>query len=144
MCCGSTRHSNRPSGDFDFLKDPLFFTSSVFVKSRERVAASTFVMGLCLLIYNLGQRALRQALLKAGESLPNQIGKPTHCPTLHWVFQCFQAVHLLQVAGVQQVSNLTPERRRILSFLGAAYRQYYLPRSAQPPNLEVKIIDCGS
>lgn len=47
---------------FRFLKDPLFFTSSVFLNSRERVAALAMVMGLCLLVYSLGQRALRQAL----------------------------------------------------------------------------------
>jgi len=46
---------------FRFLKDPLFFTSSVFLNSTERVAALAMVMGLCLLVYNLGQRALRQA-----------------------------------------------------------------------------------
>jgi len=33
---------------FRFLKDPLFFTSSVFLNSTERVAA--MVMGLCLLV----------------------------------------------------------------------------------------------
>ncbi|MBP5973119.1 hypothetical protein HW132_10335 [Brasilonema sp. CT11] len=30
---------------FRFLKDPLFFTSSVFVKSPERVAALALLMG---------------------------------------------------------------------------------------------------
>ena len=39
---------------FRFLKDPLFFTSSVFLKSPRRVAALAMVMGLCLLVYNLG------------------------------------------------------------------------------------------
>ena len=37
---------------FRFLKDPLFFTSSVFLKSRERVAALAMVMGFCLLVYS--------------------------------------------------------------------------------------------
>lgn len=34
---------------FRFLKDPLFFASSLFVKSPKRVAAIAMVMGLCLL-----------------------------------------------------------------------------------------------
>jgi len=34
---------------FRFLKDPLFFTSSVFVKTPERVEAIAMIMGLCLL-----------------------------------------------------------------------------------------------
>jgi transposase len=31
---------------FRFLKDPLFFTSSVFLNTAERVAALAMVMGL--------------------------------------------------------------------------------------------------
>jgi transposase len=47
---------------FGFLKDPLFFTNSVFLKSPERIEALTLVMGLCLLVYTLGQRLLRHNL----------------------------------------------------------------------------------
>ena len=36
---------------FGFLKDPLFFTDSVFLKSPERIEALTLIMGLCLLVY---------------------------------------------------------------------------------------------
>ena len=51
-----------PERGFKFLKDPLFFTSSVFIKTPARVAALAMVMGLSLLVYSLGQRLLRQAL----------------------------------------------------------------------------------
>ena len=47
---------------FRFLKDPLFFASSLFVKSPKRVAAIAMVMGLCLLVYTLGEGSLREAL----------------------------------------------------------------------------------
>lgn len=120
------KEQQSPERGFRFLKDPLFFTSSVFVKSPERVAALAFIMGLCLLVYNLGQRKLRTALVESGQTINNQLGKATQRPTLRWVFQCFQDVHLLLVAGVKQVSNLTGERRRILRFLGAACGKYYL------------------
>jgi len=36
---------------FRFLKDPLFFASSVFLKSPERIMALAFIMALCLLVY---------------------------------------------------------------------------------------------
>jgi transposase len=62
---------------FRFLKDPLFFTSSVFLKTPQRVTALAMLMGLCLLVYNLGQRALRQALDSAKQTIGNQVGKPT-------------------------------------------------------------------
>jgi transposase len=111
---------------FRFLKDPLFFTSSVFLNSRERVAALAMVMGLCLLVYSLGQRALRQALERAKQTIKNQLGKPTATPTMRWVFQCFMSIHLVTLAGVKQIVNLTDERRWILQFLGAPCQKYYL------------------
>lgn len=111
---------------FRFLKDPLFFASSVFVKTPRRVAAIAMVMGLCLLVYALGERSLRQTLAYSGASIRHQRGEPTKRPTLRWVFQLFQAVHLLSVDGTKQISNLTEERKRILSFLVPDCRRYYL------------------
>jgi len=111
---------------FRFLKDPLFFTSSVFLKSPRRVAALAMVMGLCLLVYSLGQRKLRQALRQSKQPLKNQLKKPTQTPTLRWVFQCFQSVHLVGIDNLAQVVNLTEERQHILRFLGAACQKYYL------------------
>ena len=90
------------------------------------MAALAFVMGLCLLVYSLGQRALRHALVEADQTISNQLGQPTQRPTLRWVFQCFQDVHLLLVTGVKQIANLTEERRWILRFFSRACRQYYL------------------
>ena len=111
---------------FRFLKDPMFFTDSVFIKTPKRVAALAMVMGLCLLVYSDCQRALRQALQTAKQSIKNQVGKPTATPTLRWVFQCFQSIHLLIVNGIKQVTNLTQERQWILQFLGAECQKYYL------------------
>jgi len=111
---------------FRFLKDPLFFTSTVFLNSRKRVAALAMVMGLCLLVYTLGQRTLRQSLKRASQTIQNQLGKPTATPTLRWVFQCFMSIHLLAIAGLKQISNLTEERCWILNFFGAPCRKYYL------------------
>ncbi len=111
---------------FRFLKDPLFFTSSVFLNSTKRVAALAMVMGLCLLVYSLGQRALRQALDQAKQTINNQLGKPTTTPTLRWVFQCFMSIHLVTIAQTKQIANLTQERSWILQFFGSPCRKYYL------------------
>jgi hypothetical protein len=35
---------------------------------------------------------------------------------MRWVFQMFQAVHLVNVNGTEQVSNLTKEREDILQY----------------------------
>ena len=111
---------------FRFLKDPLFFTSSVFLNTPRRVAALAMVMGLCLLVYTLGQRQLREALAYAEETIPNQLKQPTSTPTLRWVFQCFQAIHLVVLDRQLQISNLTDSRVRILRFLGSPCQKYYL------------------
>ena len=104
----------------------MFFADSVFVKNPERIEALSLIMGLCLLVYSLGQRYLRQALAQAKATVPNQLGKPTTRPTLRWIFQCFQAVHLLVIEGTPQVSNLTTERLRILKFFPKPCLAYYL------------------
>jgi hypothetical protein len=69
---------------------------------------------------------LREALAASGAGIRHQRGKPTQRPTLRWVFQLFQAVHLLKVDGVERISNLTEERRSILGFLLGGCRRYYL------------------
>ena len=80
---------------FRFLKEPAFMTPSVFLKSQKRIVALAVVMCLCLLVYTIAQRYLRQRLEKARTSIPNQLGKPTCTPTMRWIFQLFEGVHLL-------------------------------------------------
>jgi transposase len=48
-------------GGFRFIKDPLFSVDSLFVKNPERVETMMILMGLCLLVYILGQRQLRSS-----------------------------------------------------------------------------------
>jgi transposase len=117
---------------FRFLKDPLFFASSVFLKTPKRIMALGMIMAVCLLVYNLGQRQLRNALAQATQTIPNQLGKPTQTPTLRWVFQCFMAVHVVVFSGVKQIVNLTPERKHILKFFSAFCRNYYLLHVPDP------------
>ena len=96
------------------------------MNTPRRVAALAMIMGLCLLVYTFGQRQLRQALAHAQQTIPNQLKKPTSTPTLTWVFQCFQAVHLVHLNHHLQVSNLTDTRLKILRFLGNPCQKYYL------------------
>jgi transposase len=111
---------------FRFLKDPMFFAQSVFLKSPKRVAALAMVMGLCLLVYALGERMLRQSLAEREDYIGDQKGKPTQRPTLRWVFQLFQAEHLVWMGESQQVVGLSAERRHILESFSPQCRRYYL------------------
>ena len=58
---------------FGFLKDPLFFADSVFLKSPQRVETMAMLMGLCLLVYSLGQTELRRQLRESNAGLKNQL-----------------------------------------------------------------------
>jgi transposase len=111
---------------FRFLKDPLFFADSLFVENPERIETMLFLMSLCLLVYNLGQKELRNTLKRIKIGIKNQLGKLTISPTLRWVFQCFQGIHLLTLNGVSQVINLTSERHFILNCLPSSCQKYYL------------------
>ncbi|MEG4596059.1 IS1634 family transposase [Microcoleus sp. F8_C2] len=111
---------------FGFLKDPLFFTDSVFLKSPERIEALALVMGLCLLVYTLGQKLLRQNLQRTNSKLKNQLDQLTNRPTLRWIFQIFQSIHLVKMPGIKQIFNLTSERIAILNLLPISCRSYYL------------------
>ncbi len=69
-----------------FLKDLLFFTSSVFLKTPQRIMALAMVMGLALMVYTLTERQLRQALQATNQTVPDQAKKKTQKPTLRWIF----------------------------------------------------------
>lgn len=112
---------------FRFLKDPLFFADSFFVKNPERVETMMMLMGLCLLVYNLGQRQLINTLKAKKVTIKNQINKLTERPTLRWIFQCFQGIHVLIAQGVKGLINLSDQRHRILEFLPASCQKYYFP-----------------
>ena len=111
---------------FSFLKDPMFLTDSVFLKSPRRIEALGLIMGLCLLVYSWGQRQLRQTLKRTKSTVKNQLGRPTKRPTLRWIFQCFPSIHLLINSGVKSISNLTYERLELLKFFPPSCQRYYL------------------
>ena len=84
------------------------------------------LMGLCLLVYSLGQRQIRASLQIAKTGIKNQLGKLTERPTLRWIFQCFQGIHLVVYQGNKQVSNLTSERYLTLNFFPESIQKYYI------------------
>jgi transposase len=114
---------------FRFLKDPLFFASSVFVKKPERIVALGFIMVLCLLVYRFAEYRLRTRLAETAQTLPNQVNKPTSTPTMRWIFQCFEGIDLLLIvtpAGItSRVLHLLPFHHQVLMLLGPPYQKLY-------------------
>ena len=110
---------------FRFLKDPLFFAASIFLKNTKRIMALAMLMTLALMVYSLGQRQLRLALQQASATLPDQKGKPITRPTLRWILQCFLAVHLVVLDDIKFQIKLSERQLLILQFLSASSRKYY-------------------
>ena len=110
---------------FAFLKDPSFFANSVYLKRPERIEALAMVMGLCLLVYKLAQRQIRLALYESQLTIKNQLGKSIDNPTLRWIFQCFQSIHLVTFHEEKQISNWNNERNFILNLLPEDCQRYY-------------------
>src|SRR5690606_3513240 len=82
---------------FRFLKDPLFFAHSLFLKKPSRIMALLMVMGLRLMVYALAEHHLRQQLLERHESIPDQKGNPTQRPTARRVFQIMEGIDVLAI-----------------------------------------------
>ena len=110
---------------FGFLKDPLFFADSIFLKSPERIESMGMIMGLCLLVYTLAQRQIRNALKESKSTIKNQLGKATNPPTLRWIFQCFQCIHLVTINQEEYISNWNQDRDFILRLLPDDCLRYY-------------------
>jgi transposase len=114
---------------FRFLKDPLFFAHSLFLKKPERIMALLMVMGLCLLVYALAEHRLRAELVSRDETLPDQTGKPTQRLTIRRVFQVFEGIDILLLTTDERqqrlILNLTELHQRILGLLGWYVQQCY-------------------
>ena len=93
-------------GGFRFLKNPLFFVSSLFVKKPSRIEGLLMVMTLALLVYSVAQRRLRAQLATHQETVPNHIKRPTTSPTLRWVFQLLEGIHRIRMTVQGQAYDL--------------------------------------
>jgi transposase len=111
---------------FRFLKYPLFFAHSLFLKNESRIVAMVMIMGLALMIYGIAERKLREALEKESETIPDQKNKPTKKPTIRRVFQVFEGITVLYCGSkMVKIMNLRPIHLKVLSLLGREYERMY-------------------
>jgi len=115
---------------FRFLKDPLFFAHSLFLKKPARIMSLLMVMGLSLLIYALAEYHLRQQLLDQDQTIPDQKGKPTQRPTMRRVFQMFEGIHVLTITiddlQKRMVTNVNEVHLQIATLLGKHVLKFYV------------------
>ena len=114
---------------FRFLKDPMFFADSLFLKKPARIMALLMVMGLSLLIYALAEHQVRTQLLERDETLPDQTGQPTQKPTIRRVFQMMEGIDILIVehAGLRKrlLLNMTEVRCQIVNLFSIHVQKLY-------------------
>jgi transposase len=123
------KNQSKVEHGYRFLKDPLFFVSSLFLKKPSRIEGLLMVMTLALLVYSIAQRRLRKQLQAEGETLPNQIDIPTAKPTLRWIFQILDGVNrvIITINGSTQmlIEGVTDLRMKILRLFGPSVCRIY-------------------
>jgi transposase len=114
---------------FRFLKDKCFHVSEVYLKKEERIEALSMIMVLSLLIYSFAEWRLREKLKETGQTVPNQLNKPTQRPTMRWIFEIFMGViqAVVTSAGkvIKVIVNLNSTQVTILKLLGNGCENYY-------------------
>jgi len=115
---------------FRFLKDKSFRVAEVYLKKEERIEALSMIMVLSLLIYSIAEWMLRKRLKETGETVLNQLEKPTQQPTLKWVFQKFrninEAIIELKDSVHREIININEEQMKIIKLFGQGCEKYYI------------------
>jgi transposase len=114
---------------FRFLKDPMFYAESLYLKLPKRIMALIMVMALSLLVYSLAERKLRKTLAEQGLTIGDQKRRPTKTPTIRWVFQKFEDVLILYVYKSSRLKliqcELMPDHVTIIKCLGEHVEKMY-------------------
>jgi transposase len=114
---------------FRFLKDPIFFVSSLFLKKPSRIMGLLMVMTLSLLVYSIAQRRIRKSLEEKKDVLPNQIKQPTKTPTMRWIFQLMEGIHYVTIKTDGAIKRFTQGwndvKKKIIKLMGEGIMQIY-------------------
>jgi transposase len=123
------KDQSKTESGFRFIKDNEFRVSTIFLKKPERINALMMIMTLCLMVYNVAQYRLRESLKQTGETIPNQLKKPTQNPTMAWICEMFHGVSvvLIEIGGVVQevVANLNGVLCQIIRHFGHQAARIY-------------------
>ncbi len=114
---------------FRFLKDKSFRVAEVYLKKEERIEALAMIMVLTLMIYSIAEWLIRKRMRETGETVPNQLKKPTQKPTFKWIAFLFMGVAEVTVwingETHLKIANLNDNLVRIIRLLGKDCEKYY-------------------
>lgn len=114
---------------FRFLKDPYFFTSSLFLKKASRIESMVFIMTLSLLVYSIAQKRLRDKLKDTESTITGQNNKETNNPTMRWVFQLFEGIHSITIYTKDKLTSfiqgITSVMKKVINTMGGKIKEIY-------------------
>jgi transposase len=113
-----------------FLKDPLI-VNDLFLKKPERIEALGMILLLCLLIWNLMQRQMRQHLDENNSSIEGLDRRKTICPTSYVMTTKFS--HIILKVGQSRMlkKSLSLTRQAYIKALGLTEKIF--TSGHQPP-----------
>jgi len=96
---------------------------------EERIEALAMIMVLTLMIYSIAEWLIIKRMRETGETIPNQLKKPTQKPTFKWIAFLFMGVAEVTVwiNGEMHlmIANLNDNLVRIIRLLGQDCEKYY-------------------
>lgn len=123
------KEQSKTESGFKFIKDDTFEVDSVFLKTPKRICALMMIMTLCLMVYNISQYKLRQALDKNNETVPGHTKAQTEKPTMKRVCKLFHGVQVLTIKLKEKIQklviNLNAVLKRIIRYFGKTAMQIY-------------------
>lgn len=124
------KQQNNVERGFRFFKDPLFFVDGIFLKNEERIMSLGMILGLALLVYNLCELKIREAIELNDEVFTTSYRKPTNKPTIRYVFQVFEAIFIANFKYKnkiisEKITNFKPIHRQVLRLMGEHYLKMY-------------------
>ncbi|MGN0176169.1 MAG: IS1634 family transposase [Methanobrevibacter sp.] len=80
---------------FRFLKDPKFFTDSLFIKTPSRIESLLMIMVSSLMVYSINEYITRQKLKNQRRTIKSQVNKATDTPTMRWIYDVFSNIDVI-------------------------------------------------
>lgn len=111
---------------FRFLKDPQFFTDSIFIKTPSRIESLLMIMVSGLMVYSINEYITRQKLKNQGQTIKSQVNKATDTPTMRWIYDVFSNIDVIYKENKPILyGSLDTDQRTIVETLGVPWTDIY-------------------
>lgn len=114
---------------FRFLKDPIFFTSSFFLKNTGRIDGLLSIMTLALLVYSIAERRIRAALSRSENEFIDPIYGKTRKLTMRramqMMFNINEVTNIINGTLKIVITGITELRSKLISMISKYARIIY-------------------